>query len=97
MTRFLPGFAALFLLPLPLLAPPGAAAYTILPNLYAQTYCQYRRLGVSSPDAVRAATRAASIEGDNWTWVTFRGTPTRSDIIDTAIVLSRLCPEFADK
>jgi len=90
MTRFLP---LLLLLP-PFLFPDPATASTVLPNLYAAKYCQFRSLGISKSDSIRAALRDASVPYDDWTYINFQGSNVRSDHLNAVIEAQKLCPEL---
>lgn len=89
MTRFLTAAALLLATAIP------AQASTILPHLYAKTFCDLRAMGVSKDDAMAAAIRAAVISGDDWTYITIGGKRYQSDTVMAIRKAFDLCPELA--
>lgn len=85
-------FFAPFLVLAVLVAP--VKAYTILPYLYAKTYCELRRFGADHNSAIRAALSESRISGNNWTYITVAGNRHRSDIFQAAIAAVNLCRDL---
>lgn len=81
---------------LALIAAPAQAA-TILPMLYASTYCELRDMGLSDDDARSAAMRQAMVPGDNWVTVTYNGKQTTSDVILSVRAVIERCPHHLPK
>ena len=80
---------AIALLPMP------SFAGTILPNLYAKTFCELRSIGIQSEDARRTAVQQSMISGDDWTMVKRAdGSLVRSDIVLAVNVVMERCPEL---
>ena len=77
-----------------ILAPISANAGQILPNLYAQKFCEYRSLGISVDDSRTAAIDDAYISSGNPVMVNFQGKMVSSDVIQSVIDVSKLCPKF---
>jgi len=75
-------------------APCAVHAGRILPNLYAEKFCQYAALGVSLDDARKAAIDAAYISSGKPTQINYKGKMINSDIIDAAIAVSKRCPQY---
>ena len=72
-----------------------AHAGTILPNLYAKTYCELRSVGIDVEDARRTAIQQSMISGDDWTMVKRAdGTLVRSDIVLAVNATFQRCPEL---
>jgi hypothetical protein len=76
-----------------LLAAPAQAS-TILPNLYAKTFCELRQAGASKEDARSAAMQSAIISGDDWTWITIDGRRLKSDVVLAVQAVINRCPEL---
>jgi hypothetical protein len=71
-----------------------AQAGTILPNLYAKTYCELRSVGIDAEDARRTAVQQSMISGDDWTMVKRAdGSLVRSDIVLAVNATMQRCPE----
>lgn len=76
-------------LPLPSLAG------TILPNLYAKTFCDLRAIGIDDDGARRTAMQQSTISADEWTMVKRKdGSLVRSDIVLAVMTAYDRCPEF---
>jgi hypothetical protein len=76
-----------------LLAAP-AHAQTIIPEIYASSYCSLRNIGVTRDDAIDLATkRSIDINGTS-TRVNVRGRWTDSDIAEAIGMVSRSCPQY---
>jgi len=72
-----------------------AHAGTILPNLYAKTYCELRTVGIDAEDARRTAIQQSMISGDDWTMVKRAdGTLVRSDIVLAVNATMQRCSEL---
>jgi len=72
-----------------------AQAGTILPNLYAKTYCELRSVGIDAEDARRTAVMESMISGDNWTMVKRAdGSLVRSDIVLAVNATMQRCSEL---
>lgn len=75
-----------------------ARAYTILPHLYASTYCQLRQSGADRQGAMGAATRSAILTTVNdWVWLTVNGQQVRSDFYQAAIQINNRCPGYLNQ
>jgi hypothetical protein len=80
-------FVALFAAPV--------QAGTILPHLYAKTFCDLRSVGIDDEGARRTAVMESMISGDNWTMVKRAdGSLVRSDIVLAVNVVMERCPEL---
>jgi len=80
---------AIALLPMP------SMAGTILPNLYAKTYCELRSVGIDAEDARRTAVQQSMISGDNWTMIRRTdGKLVQSDIVLAVNATFQRCPEY---
>jgi hypothetical protein len=81
---------AIALLPLP------SMAGTILPNLYAKTYCELRSVGIDAEGARRTAVQQSMVmSSDDWTMVKRQdGSLVRSDIVLAVNATFQRCPEF---
>jgi hypothetical protein len=81
-------FVALFATPV--------QAGTILPNLYAKTYCELRSVGIQAEDARRTAIQQSMImSSDDWTMVKRAdGSLVRSDIVLAVNATMERCAEL---
>jgi hypothetical protein len=80
---------AIALLPMPSLAG------TILPNLYAKTYCELRSVGIDPEGARRTAVQQSMISSDDWTMVKRAdGSLVRSDIVLAVNATMQRCAEL---
>ena len=76
-------------LPLPSLAG------TILPNLYAKTYCDLRAIGIDDDGARRTAVSQSMISSDDWTMVRRAdGSYVQSDIVLAVNATFQRCPQY---
>ena len=72
-----------------------AQAGTILPHLYAKTFCDLRTAGIDAEDARRTAVMESMVTGDNWTMVKRAdGTMVRSDIVLAVNATMQRCSEL---
>jgi hypothetical protein len=72
-----------------------AGAVTLLPNLFAQRYCELRSIGATKDQAIDAAVKDALISEDRWFMVTkANSTKGRSDSIEAARAAAIRCPEY---
>jgi hypothetical protein len=72
-----------------------AQAGTILPNLYAKTYCELRSVGIDAEGARRTAVQQSMISGDDWTMVKRAdGSLVRSDIVLAVNATMQRCQEY---
>ena len=72
-----------------------ASAGQILPNLYAQEYCSLRAIGVSSSEAITAATEHAYVASlPNVTPVTIDGRQVDTDVLRAVRAVSDRCPQY---
>jgi len=70
-------------------------AGTILPNLYAKTFCELRSIGIDDEGARRTAIQQSMISGDDWTMVKRTdGSLVRSDIVLAVNATFQRCPEL---
>jgi hypothetical protein len=75
--------------------PMPSLAGTILPNLYAQTFCELRSVGIDANDARLAAIRQSMISGNEWTMVRRAdGSHVQSDIVLAVRATFQRCPEL---
>lgn len=90
MKKLLPiaaSFVALFAAPV--------QASTLLPYLYAKTYCELRSVGIDDESARRTAVRQSMISSDEWTMVRRTdGTFAQSDIVLAVNATFQRCPEY---
>ena len=82
-------FAAIFIL-----APVAVNAGQIMPNLYAEKYCELRKLGLSRKDAIKMATEESYIMGEDAPKVTLNGELFSSDVVRASIETYKLCPKL---
>ena len=76
-------------LPLPSLAG------TILPHLYAKTFCDLRSIGIDNDGARRTAIMESMISGDSWTMVKRAdGSYVQSDVVLAVNAVMQRCPEY---
>ena len=76
-------------LPLPSLAG------TILPHLYAKTYCDLRAIGIDDDGARRTAVSQSMISSDDWTMVRRAdGSYVQSDIVLAVNATFQRCPQY---
>jgi hypothetical protein len=73
-----------------------AHAGTILPNLYAKTYCELRSVGIDAEGARRTAVQQSMImSSDDWTMVKRAdGSLVRSDIVLAVNATMQRCAEY---
>jgi hypothetical protein len=70
-------------------------AGTILPNLYAKTYCELRSVGIDPEGARRTAVQQSMISSDDWTMVKRAdGSLVRSDIVLAVNATMQRCAEL---
>ena len=70
-------------------------AGTILPNLYAKTYCELRSVGIDAEGARRTAVQQSIISSDDWTMVKRAdGSLVRSDIVLAVNATMQRCAEL---
>ena len=79
-------------LALGLFAVPAAQAGVIIPNLYANEYCSLMDAGSDQEGAIKAAVRAALIDGEP-TVVMITGEPMDADVVRAWQVASVRCPQ----
>ena len=79
---------AFLLLPFPL------QAGQILPNLYAQVYCESMALGMTADQARIQAVAESYISSGNPRTVTIQGTTTTTDIVAAARTAMKQCPQY---
>ena len=76
-------------LPLPSLAG------TILPHLYAKTFCDLRAIGIDDDGARRTAMQQSTISADEWTMVRRAdGSYVQSDIVLAVNATFQRCPQY---
>ena len=86
---FLALATGLAILPLP------SMAETILPNLYAKTFCDLRSIGIDDDGARRTAVQQSTISSDDWTMVKRQdGSLVRSDIVLAVNATIQRCPQY---
>lgn len=75
--------------------PMPSVAGTILPHLYAKTFCELRSLGIDDEGARRTAIRQSMITSDEWTMVKRAdGSMVKSDIVLAVNAVMQRCPEY---
>jgi hypothetical protein len=80
---------AIALLPMP------SMAGTILPNLYAKTFCDLRSVGIDDEGARRTAIRQSMVTSDDWTMVKRADSlMVQSDIVLAVNAVMQRCPEY---
>ena len=83
-----------FLLPAFMLMAVPASAGQIMPNLYAQEFCQLRDMGVSLSEARTAAFSTTYVNSlPDLPTVTVYGTTVTSDVLNAYRAVSSRCPE----
>ena len=70
-----------------------AISYKLLPNLYAERYCNLRNTGVSRKEAIDVAVRENLVPGES-AQVTIQGKVYSIDIIDASNSVKLLCPMY---
>jgi hypothetical protein len=78
------------------IAPCAVNAGEILPNLYAQKFCEYRALGISVDDSRKAAVKESYIPSGSSVMVNYNGKMFSSDALNAALLVVKMCPEFVD-
>ena len=85
----------LFFLALAISLPLPSLAGTILPNLYAKTYCDLRAIGIDDDGARRTAVSQSMISSDDWTMVRRTdGSYVQSDIVLAVNATFQRCPQY---
>lgn len=75
--------------------PLPSLAGTILPNLYAKTFCDLRAAGIDDDGARRTAVQQSTISSDDWTMVKRQdGSLVRSDIVLAVNATFQRCPQY---
>lgn len=74
--------------------PLSVSAGQILPNLYAQTYCDSRDMGMSAYDARTQAIDESYISSGNPSGVTINGVQTTTDVVYAVRKTMKLCPQY---
>jgi hypothetical protein len=70
-------------------------AGTILPHLYAKTFCELRSIGIDDESARRTAIQQSMISSDEWTMIRRTdGTLVQSDIVLAVNATFQRCPEY---
>lgn len=78
-----------------ILVPCAANAGQLLPNLYAQKFCEYRALGISDDDSRRAAVYHAYVPTGTPIKVEYEGKMYSKDVLDSFLAAVDKCPQFA--
>jgi hypothetical protein len=74
--------------------PLPSLAGTILPNLYAKTFCDLKAIGIDDDGARRTAISQSMISSDDWTMVRRAdGTMVQSDIVLAVNATFQRCPQ----
>ena len=85
----------LFFLALAISLPLPSLAGTILPHLYAKTYCDLRAIGIDDDGARRTAVSQSMISSDDWTMVRRAdGSFVQSDIVLAVNATFQRCPQY---
>lgn len=75
--------------------PAPSMAFTLLPNIHAETFCSMRAAGVEYGDAIKVAFKESMITGDEWTMVTLKsGKQIRSDYLQSFLAVQSKCPKY---
>ena len=75
--------------------PSPSLAGTILPNLYAKTFCDLRSIGIDDDGARRTAVMESMVSGDSWTMVKRTdGSYVQSDIVLAVNAVMQRCPQY---
>ena len=75
--------------------PSPSLAGTILPHLYAKTFCDLRSIGIDDDGARRTAVMESMVSGDSWTMVRRQdGSLVQSDIVLAVNAVFQRCPEY---
>ena len=75
--------------------PLPSLAGTILPNLYAKTFCDLRAAGIDVDGARRTAIMESMVSGDSWTMVKRTdGSYVQSDIVLAVNATFQRCPQY---
>ena len=82
----LAGIAALAL-------PLSASAGTILPNLFAQNFCDGMEMGLTSEDATKYAVQEAYISTGNPPYVMHNGRRVQTDVLKAIRTAQQQCPQ----
>ena len=77
-----------------ILAPCAVNAGQVLPNLYAEKYCEYRTLGISEEDSRKAAIDESYISTGTSIKVKYNGKMYDRDVLDSFLAVVKKCPEF---
>ena len=72
--------------------PLSVSAGTILPNLYAQAYCEAMDMGMSEDDATAYAVEDAYISSGNPPYVTVNGQRVQTDVLKAVNTAKKECP-----
>lgn len=78
-----------------LLAAAPATAQSFYPNLYANRYCELRRLGVEPAEARRVAMDESWSNSRQSVMVTSNGKQVSTDVMEAASLVVNLCPSVA--
>ena len=76
-----------------LVLPLSASAGTILPNLFAQNYCDGMDMGLSTDDATKYAVREAYISTGNPPYVMHNGRRVQTDVLKAIRTAQKQCPQ----
>ena len=74
--------------------PLSVSAGQLLPNLYAQTYCDSRDMGMSADNARKQAVDESYISSGNPRKVTYNGVKTTTDVVAAIRKTMKLCPQY---
>jgi hypothetical protein len=85
-----------FIFALTFILAPCVNAGEILPYLYARKFCEYRSFGISAEDARKAAIDDAYVSSGKSTMVNYNGKMVSSDVIKSAIAVTKMCPQYLD-
>ena len=73
--------------------PLSVSAGTILPNLYAQNFCDAMDMGLSSKDAAKYAVQEAYISTGNPLYVMHNGRRVQTDVLKEVRTAQQQCPQ----
>ena len=75
--------------------PLPSLAGTILPHLYAKTFCDLRAIGIDDDGARRTAIMESMVSNDSWTMVRRAdGSYVQSDIVLAVNATFQRCPQY---
>jgi len=77
-----------------ILSPCVANAGQLLSYLYASKFCELAAAGVDLNDARKIAITEATVSSGSSVQVNYHGTKLNSDVLQAAIAVSKMCPQY---